>query len=503
MKIRTRYAPSPTGMQHIGGVRTALFCYLFAKQNEGDFILRIEDTDQTRFVEGAEEYIINTLKWLELECAEGAHIGGDYGPYRQSERKPMYQKYAQQLLDSGHAYMAFDTAEELTAIREKYQAEKMNFQYCAETRMLMKNSLTLSAEEVQKRLDAKEPYVVRIKVPMDKKIKVEDVIRGEIEFHSNEVDDKVLLKADGMPTYHLAVVVDDHLMEISHVFRGAEWLPSFPIHALLYQYFDWTMPAFVHTPLILKPNGKGKLSKRDGDLMGFPVFPLAWEGQNGFREMGFFPDAFKNILAFLGWNPGTEQEIFSAEELIAAFSLDRVSKAGAKFDFEKAKWFNQQYLRAKSDEALSAEVLKYAPEGVTYQESQIPYLCSLLKERMTFPQDFWTLGAYFFEKPTAYDEKTIRKKWNEDIRQHFQNIQQSLSDLSTYDVNNVENLIKKYIETNGLKFGDILLPFRLMLSGMKGGPSIFDIATFLGKEETIARMNAATAAFDNIKQEVG
>ncbi len=496
-KVRTRYAPSPTGMQHIGGVRTALFCYLFTKHHNGDFILRIEDTDQSRFVEGAEQYIIDTLEWLDMECAEGVHVGGDAGPYRQSERKPLYKKYAQQLLDSGHAYMAFDTAEELAAIRKKYEADKTNFKYGAETRLMMKNSLTLSEEEVKSRLEAGDPYVIRIKVPQDRKIKVHDVIRGEIEFHSDEVDDKVLMKADGMPTYHLAVVVDDYSMKISHVFRGVEWLPSFPIHGLLYEFLGLqdSMPKFVHTPLIMKPNGKGKLSKRDGDLGGFPVFPLAWEGQNGFREMGFFPDAFKNILAFLGWNPGTEQEIFTEDELAAAFDLSRISKAGAKFDFEKAKWFNQQYLRAKTNEELAEHVLKYAPEEVSYDESQIPYLCGLLKERMTYPQDFWSAGAYFFNKPSEFDAKTVKKKWNDDSIAYFTEIKQQLSDLSTFDVDNVEKTVKDYIAAKELKFGDILLPFRLMLSGVKGGPSVFEIAAFLGKEETLARMELAEAKF--------
>ena len=418
-KVRVRFAPSPTGPLHIGGVRTALYNYFFAKQHGGDMILRIEDTDQTRFVPGAEDYIIEALTWLGIKFDEGVHIGGNYGPYRQSDRKPMYKQYADQLIETGWAYYAFDKPEDLENIRKEYESQKKNFQYDCTTRSAMQNSLTLPAEEVKRRLDSGEPYVVRFKFPADTEILVNDLIRGEVRMNSNLLDDKVLFKSDGMPTYHLANIIDDHTMEVSHVIRGEEWLPSAPLHVMLYKAFGWedTMPQFAHLPLLLKPDGNGKLSKRDGDRLGFPVFPLEWhdpksgEISSGYREKGYYPEAVVNILAFLGWNPGVEQEIFSMDELIKLFSLERISKSGAKFDVEKAKWFNHKYLQTKTNEELTAQYMPILEaKGVKAEAALVEKAVALTKERASFIGDLWEQTAFFFQAPTEYDPAVIKKR---------------------------------------------------------------------------------------------
>ena len=512
-KVRTRFAPSPTGFLHIGGIRTALYCYLFTRKMGGQFLLRIEDTDQKRYVAEAENYIAEALKWCGIEPDESPEKGGDFGPYRQSERKDLYQKYVQQLVDNGRAYYAFDTAEELEAMRERLKAAgSSNQQYGPDTRMKMTNALTLSAEEVAERLASDAPYVVRFKIPDNQVVKVNDLVRGMVSVASNLLDDKILLKGDGMPTYHLANVVDDHLMEITHVIRGEEWLPSTPLHVLLYRAFDWeeTMPKFAHLPLIMKPTGKGKLSKRDGDKLGFPVFPLAWkkddgETSSGFREMGFFPEAFANFLGFLGWNPGTEQEIFSLEGLIEAFSVERVSKSGAKFDFTKAKWFNEQHLKQKTDAELADAVLLIAPEGLeNVDRSLLMEACGLMKERLTFTNDFWKVGRFFFEKPASYDAKVVRKKWKAERKPMFLDLKNQLSALPTADftAEKVEALVKAFIEESGLGFGNVLQVFRVMVAGQVSGPPIFEVAALLGQAEIVDRMTVGAAAFDAMKAEV-
>jgi len=495
-KVRVRFAPSPTGPLHMGGVRTALYNYLFAKKHEGDFILRIEDTDQTRLVPGAEEYIVESLKWCNIEFDEGSDFGGDHGPYRQSERKEMYRQYAEQLVNDGYAYYAFDTPEELDEMRERLKAAKVATpQYNAITRESMKNSLTLSDDEVQKKIKAGEPYVIRIKIPRKEEVKVKDIIRGWVVVHSSKIDDKVLFKSDGMPTYHLANVVDDHLMKISHVIRGEEWLPSTPLHVLLYRYLGWEkeMPEFAHLPLLLRPDGNGKLSKRDGDRLGFPVFPLEWkdpktgEISSGYREKGYFPGAFANILAFLGWNPGTTQELFDMNELIDAFSLERVGKAGAKFDPDKARWYNQQYLRAKSNEELSELFQPLLKEkGVEANADYIAEVCSLMKERAAFISDILE-GMYFFKAPEEYDEKTL-KKWNKNTTEIISSLQGVLNSLSTFTPESIERVFKEYLESEKLGTGQVLPNFRLLVTGVGSGPSMFEIAALLGKEETIRRI---------------
>jgi glutamyl-tRNA synthetase len=505
-KVRSRFAPSPTGPLHIGGVRTALYAYLFAKQKGGDFILRIEDTDQNRFVPGAEQYIIDTLKWCGITIDEGPDVGGPFAPYRQSERKAIYRQFAEQLVESGHAYYAFDTAEELIEQRQKAEADKQTFKYSFEVRHLLNNSVALTKEALEQKLNSGEEYVIRLKVPMNEDVRFQDAIRGWVSFNNNELDDKVLLKGDGMPTYHLANVVDDHLMEITHVIRGEEWLPSTPTHVLLYRFLGWeaTMPEFAHLPLILKPEGKGKLSKRDGDRLGFPVFPLDWtdpetqEHSSGFKERGFFADAFVNMLAFLGWNPGTEQEIFSMEELISAFSIERIGKAGAKFDFEKAKWFNEQYLKAQSNETLAKAVQPLlAAKGIEKSERYLNLFVSLFKERATFVQDFITLGYYLFETPKSYNEKVIQKKWNSRIKAVFQQILADFKTLNQFDATEIEKVLKSNMEANQLGFGDIFQPFRIMLSGETSGPSIFELTELMGKEMVIQRMESAFVLFDS------
>ena len=500
-EVRVRFAPSPTGPLHIGGVRTALYNYLFAKKNGGKMILRIEDTDQKRFVKGAEQYIIDSLKWCGIKLDESVVHGGDFGPYKQSERKNIYSAYAEQLVRDGFAYYAFDSTEELTAMRERMKlAGNPSPQYNAITRSAMQNSLTLSEDEVNRRINKGDPYVIRIKPPRNEEVKINDIIRGWVVVNTNSLDDKVLFKSDGMPTYHLANVVDDYLMKISHVIRGEEWLPSAPTHVLLYKYLGWEekTPQFAHLPLILKPDGNGKLSKRDGDRLGFPVFPLTWKNpQNGdisegYRENGYFSAAFINMLVFLGWNPGNAQEIFSMKELIQAFSLERVGKAGAKFDFDKTKWFNQQHLRLKSEDELAKELQIILKEnGVLAQDKIVAHVCEQLKERATFVQDMWKEGKYYFVAPNSYDEKTIRKKWKEDTPRHILELKNRLLELSSFSSVNIEIEFKRYIEENQLNMGELLPAFRLCLTGLGMGPSLFDIAGFLGKKEMVKRMETA------------
>ena len=500
-EVRVRFAPSPTGPLHIGGVRTALYNYLFAKNKGGKMILRIEDTDQARFVEGAEQYIIESLKWCGIEFDESVVAGGDFGPYKQSERKDLYLPYAEQLVKDGFAYYAFDTTEELTEMRERMKAAGVpSPQYNAVTRTTMQNSLVLSEDEVKIRMDAGETYVIRIKMPRNEEVKLNDIIRGWVVVNTNNMDDKVIFKSDGMPTYHLANIVDDYMMKISHVIRGEEWLPSAPLHVLLYRYLGWedAMPQFAHLPLILKPDGNGKLSKRDGDRLGFPVFPTEWtnpetkEISSGYRESGYISEAFINMLSFLGWNPGTTQEIFSMEGLIEAFSLERVGKAGAKFDFDKTRWFNQQYLRSKSREELAQDLQIILKEnGVEAEDNFVETVCEQLKERATFVKDMWEEGKYYFSVPTIYDEKTIRKKWKEDTPKYVLELKNKLSVLSDFSSENIEVEFKDYLEENELGMGRLLPAFRVCLTGLGMGPSLFDIASLLGKEETIKRMETA------------
>ena len=500
-RVRVRFAPSPTGPLHMGGVRTALYNYLFAKKHGGDFLLRIEDTDQTRYVAGAEEYVVDALKWCGMTIDEGASVGGENGPYRQSERKPMYRQYAEQLLEAGHAYYAFDTPEELTEMRERLKAAGMAApQYNAVTRSGMKNSLTLSAEEVKKRLDAGDKYIVRVKMPRNEEVKFEDIIRGWVCVNTNNLDDKVLFKSDGMPTYHLANVVDDYLMNISHVIRGEEWLPSAPLHVLLYRFFGWAdvMPEFAHLPLILRPDGNGKLSKRDGDRLGFPVFPTNWknpetgEQSSGYRERGYYPGAFNNMLAFLGWNPGTTQELFSMEELIQAFSLERVGKAGAKFDFDKTNWFNQQYLRMHSGSELATQLKPYlAAENLVADNEYIAQVCDLMKERATFVQDILKEGPYFFEAPTSYDEKTIKKKWKEQTPEIIRELSVLLKELPLFDAESIGACFKSFLEAKELGFGAVMPGFRVSVTGLGAGASMNDIAALLGKDEVLRRIEVA------------
>jgi len=505
--MRLRFAPSPTGALHIGGVRTALYNYLLAKKHNGTFILRIEDTDQTRYVPGAEQYILDTLAWCGIMPTEGPGIGGDYGPYRQSERKDLYGQYAQKLIDDGNAYYAFDTPEELNAMREKLQETKQVFRYDSSTRMQMKNSLTLPKEEVEELLKTGK-YTIRLKIPTGESVTINDLVRGEVTFKSDELDDKVMLKGDGMPTYHLANIVDDHLMKITHVIRGEEWLPSTAHHVYLYRFMGWedTMPSFAHLPLILKPSGKGKLSKRDGKKFGFPVFPLAWEANNeedsftGFREDGFLPEALLNFLAFLGWNPGTEQEIFSLEELVDAFEVEKIGKSGARFDNVKANWFNQQYIMAKSNEELVVLIQPYLT-GMNYvgDEEYLKSFVGLMKERVTFLPDFVKVGFYFFEPAKVYDEKMIRKKWKSERKELFQLLASSISDTNPFEKEHIEHTIKSFINDNELGFGDVFPILRIAMSGTTKGPDLFSMMALLGKEKVLTRLNTGYAAFDNIK----
>ena len=501
MKVRVRFAPSPTGGLHLGGVRTVLYNYLFARANKGDFILRIEDTDQTRFVDGAEQYIMDCLAWCGLEPDESPLKGGPFAPYRQSERKEMYHHYAQLLLDSGHAYYAFDTPEEIEKMRKDHRKDEYtNAQYDHNTRKLMRNSLTLGQEETGRLISAGTPYVVRIKMPENTTVTLTDMIRGEISFDSALVDDKVLLKADGMPTYHLAVVVDDYLMEITHAFRGEEWLPSAPVHVLLWEYLGWKdrMPQWAHLPLILKPDGNGKLSKRDGDRLGFPVFAMNWtdpktnEETRGFREMGFMPEAFVNMLAMLGWNDGTAQELFSMEELIAKFSIERVHKGGAKFDFEKAKWFNHQYIQKTDNETLAELAWPFIVEGgVVTNKELLVKVVALIKDRCTLLPDFWEQGHFFFETPELREKAAIQEKWTDQKQQFFATWCAELSNSATWAQADMEASFNEHATKHGLKKGDLMLPFRIMLVGGKYGPGVFAIAELIGKDETLKRINRA------------
>lgn len=509
MEVRVRFAPSPTGPLHIGGVRTALFNYLFTRHNNGKFILRIEDTDQTRYVEGAEEYIKEALGWAGITIDEGPDQGGEYGPYRQSERKPMYMEYAQRLVDEGKAYYAFDTSEELEEMRERLKAARVaSPQYNSITRETMKNSLTLPEDEVEKRLASGEPYVIRLKVPRKEEIRLNDMVRGWVMVHSSAIDDKVLMKSDGMPTYHLANVVDDHLMKITHVIRGEEWLPSAPLHVLLYQYLGWedTMPQFAHLPLILKPDGNGKLSKRDGDKLGFPVFPLNWQPKDGgdvfmgFREQGYLPDAFINFLAFLGWNPGTHQEIFSLEELIKEFKVERIGKAGTKFDIDKAKWFNQQYLKNVASADLAKYLKSYLDEeGLIYNEASLPAICDLLKERILFPQDLITDGRFFFEAPEAYDEKVVRKKWTKEAVEVFEAYVTKISTLSNFDEHIAKAILVEVLEEKGVGIGKVMQALRVAVTGKGMGPDLMPVLEILGKEEV---GNRITTAIERLGEQV-
>jgi len=500
-EVRVRFAPSPTGPLHIGGVRTALYNYLFAKKHQGKIILRIEDTDQSRFVKGAENYIIESLNWCGIKFDESIINKGDYGPYRQSDRKEIYREYAEKLIEEGNAYYAFDTSEELDEMRSRMKkAGVPSPQYNSITRSSMKNSISLSEDEVKNRLNNDEKYVIRIKMPRNEEVKIHDVIRGWVVVNTNNMDDKVVFKSDGMPTYHLANVVDDYLMKISHVIRGEEWLPSAPLHVLLYKFLGWSkeMPKFAHLPLILKPDGNGKLSKRDGDRLGFPVFPIKWINPDngdvslGYKEQGYITEAFINMLSLLGWNPGTTQEIFSMNELIQSFSLDRVGKAGAKFDFDKTKWFNQQYLRAKNKEDLANELQIILKENnIKMDDKFVASVCNQLKERATFVKDMWLEGAYYFSAPTNYDEKTIRKKWKEDTPRFLSELKIRLEKISDFSSINIEIEFKKYLEDNDLGMGRLLPAFRLALTGLGMGPSLFDIASLLGKTETLMRMEVA------------
>lgn len=501
-KVRVRFAPSPTGGLHLGGVRTALFNYLFARQHGGDFILRIEDTDQSRYVAGAEQYIISCLDWCGITPDEGPVQGGPYGPYRQSERKADYRNYAEQLVEAGRAYYAFDTPEDLDIQRKA----NPNFQYGSATRMQLKNSLALPAEEVAGLLASGHPHVIRIHIPEDETVRFTDMIRGEVSFDTNQVDDKVLLKADGMPTYHLAVVVDDHLMEISHAFRGEEWLPSAPVHLLLWEYLGWKaqMPQWAHLPLILKPDGNGKLSKRDGDRLGFPVFAMTWadprtgDTTTGFRERGFLPEAFVNMLALLGWNDGTEQELFTLGELIRAFSIQRISKAGAKFDFEKAKWFNQEWIKTlPADRFWLLAESSLADKGITAaQRPLVEKVFNLVKERLTFTGDFWDQAAFFFQSPETYDTAAVKPRWTEQKSTFFSELKTLFADVENWTAVNLELLFKSKAEAEAIKPGELLLPFRIMLVGGKFGPQVFEIAEILGKAETVARIEKATKIFN-------
>ncbi len=496
-KVRVRFAPSPTGALHIGGVRTALYNYLFACQHGGDLVFRIEDTDSHRFVPGAEDYIIESFKWLGIKFDEGVSFGGNHGPYRQSERRSIYRQYVDQLLAEDKAYIAFDTPEELDAKR----AEIQNFQYDAHTRQQMTNSLTLTKEDVDKRIADGQQYVVRFKVEPGLEVHVNDMIRGDVVIKSDILDDKVLYKsADELPTYHLANIVDDHLMEITHVIRGEEWLPSAPLHVLLYRAFGWedTMPTFAHLPLLLKPEGKGKLSKRDGDRLGFPVFPLEWhdpksgEVSSGYRESGYFPEAVVNFLALLGWNPGTEQELFSLDELVQLFDIHKCSKAGARFDYQKGVWFNHEYILRKSNEEIAdlfAPIV--ANNGIDESMERITKVVSMMKDRVNFVKELWPLCSFFFIAPMEYDAKTVKKRWKPDSAQVMGELAAVLEGIDDFSVEGQEPVVMKWVEDKGYKLGDVMNAFRLALVGIGKGPGMFDISAFLGKEETLRRLRRA------------
>ena len=501
-KVRVRFAPSPTGPLHMGGVRTALFNYLFARRNGGDFLLRIEDTDQTRYVPGAEDYIVESLKWCGLVPDEGPGFGGSLGPYRQSERKEMYAVYARQLVDAGWAYYAFDTPGELDQLRADAESKGEVFSYGQHTRMSLVNSLALQQEEVNRLINEGIPYAIRFRMPENLNITGEDLIRGTVTFNTRELDDKVLFKSDGMPTYHLANVVDDHLMEISHVIRGEEWLPSMPLHILLYRAFGWenTMPRFAHLPLILKPQGKGKLSKRDGDKLGFPVFPLRWsdpetgEVSRGYREDGYFPEAFLNMLALLGWNPGTEQEIFTIEEMISQFSLERVVKSGSRFDPEKARWFNRTYLQRKSAEELAGLFKPLLQEKkIEIREDHLVPVIEEIRDRCDFVSDIWENGCYFFTAPEVYDEKTVAKRWKAESPAEMLAIAELFETISSWEASVIKEHFSVFMNERGWNFGGIMNPLRLCLVGGNMGPDLFRICELLGQEETIFRIRKAVS----------
>ena len=496
MKVRVRFAPSPTGPLHIGGVRTALYNYLFAKKNGGDLLLRIEDTDQGRFVPGAEEYIIESFKWLGIKFDEGVGIGGPHAPYRQSERKDLYKKFADELLEKGFAYYAFDSAADLEAKRKEFEAVKKTFQYDVNTRLQMCNSLTLPKEEVEKRISNGEQYVIRFKYPENEDVVVDDLIRGTVKINTSLLDDKVLYKSDGMPTYHLANVVDDHLMEITHVIRGEEWLPSVPLHAMLYKAFGWDAPRFAHLPLLLKPDGNGKLSKRDGDRLGFPVFPLEWhdpksgEISSGYREKGYLPEAVINFLALLGWNSGTEQEFFTLDELVENFSIEKISKSGAKFDLEKAKWFNHHYIQQMPDSAL-ADLLTpvLAEKNLSFPHEKVLQGVAMIKERVHFTTELWEQCHYLFEAPCSYDEQAVKKRWKHGTPLHLTEISKFIDE--KYSISQMHDFVMDYIQSNELNMGQIMNSFRLALVGETKGPDLFTLIDFLGVDETKKRLSKA------------
>jgi glutamyl-tRNA synthetase len=503
--VRVRFAPSPTGALHIGGVRTALYNYLFAKKHQGKLIVRIEDTDQARFVPGAEEYILNTLQWLGLEADEGLSQGGIFGPYRQSERKELYRQYATQLIETGQAYYAFDTPEELDAMRERLKAARVAApQYNAVSRSWMRNSLTLPQEEVATLLRAGVPYVIRIKVSHQEDIRFHDLIRGWVKMHTSSLDDKVLVKSDGMPTYHFANVVDDYLMEITHVIRGEEWIPSTPIHLLLYRYLGWevSMPQFAHLPLLLKPEGTGKLSKRDADRQGFPIFPLAWkdpdtgEHMQGFRENGYLPEALLNFLALLGWNPGNQQEIFSKEDLIRAFTVEKIGKSGIKFDIRKAEWFNQQYLRDQPDESLVTYLIKELEENkIAYTRQKALQVCQLMKERVVFPQDFWQQGKYFFIKPEAYDDEILKTKWNVQTDTVLRDFVTVLKALEAFKADSIKATLIRLIAPRSIKIGQMMPVLRVALTGSGSGPDLMQSMELIGQGECVERIKNFLAEY--------
>jgi len=507
-EVRVRFAPSPTGPLHIGGLRTALFNYLFAKKNNGSYILRIEDTDQTRYVKGAEEYIIESLAWCGIEFDEGVTSGGPHGPYRQSERKDIYREYAEILVKNGQAYLAFDTPDELDALRSEAEKTKRTFTYNALNRDQLNNSIALSEAEVNEKIGSGTPYVIRYRMPDDHWIEFEDIVRGRVEVNARTLDDKILLKADSMPTYHLANVVDDHLMEISHVIRGEEWLPSTPLHVLLYEGLGWgdSIPHFAHMPLTLKPDGQGKLSKRDGDRLGFPVFPLTWthpdtgEVSSGYREAGYFPEALINILALLGWNPGTEQEVFSMKELVEAFSLERIVKAGSRFDPEKARWFNHQYLLKKPDGEL-AECLQseLKTRDLDFDLEYITKVISLVKERAFLLPDLWEQSWFFFQAPDSFDEKVVKKAWKEDTDQLIADVHKLLASQDPFSADEIHPAIKEWVESRGIGFGKVMNALRLILVGANLGPGLMDMMEVLGKEEVLHRIETGLEKIPAIK----
>lgn len=498
--VRVRFAPSPTGPLHIGGVRTALYNYLFARQHGGKMILRIEDTDQNRFVKGAEEYIIDALKWCGIEFDESIVNGGDFGPYRQSDRQSLYREYVDILIEKGWAYYAFDTPEELSKLRSDVEAQGNTFVYNHSNRNKLKNSLTIGLETSKKLISKDQAYVVRFKMPENFELKMKDIIRGDVNVNTSTLDDKILFKSDGMPTYHLANIVDDHLMEISHVIRGEEWLPSMPLHIMLYNAFEWEAPQFAHLPLLLKPQGNGKLSKRDGDKLGFPVFPTQWinpqngEKSMGYREEGYFADAFINMLALLGWNSGTEQEIFSMDELIAAFSLERVNKSGARFDPEKAKWFNHQYMLLSDNEIIAHDFIPFLKaKNIVIEHIKLVKIISLVKERAVFVKDLWDQSAFFFESPVEYDAKAAKKNWKENTASIMRDLMKVIANIEDFRSITTEENVKTWILEKELSMGKVMNAFRLCIVGAGKGPHIFDIIEVIGKDETLSRIEKAIA----------